>query len=130
MSTFSDNREIFYVFFSRGRGGAKRDHPETARALNRALNFYMLLGAAATKSTTSSASKTASARLRRPPVVALINRPTSIVRFNKVQQSGTQHGDIPPCRLLRRVYLTLSRFTSFRNTFFSPHSFLFLQSHT
>jgi hypothetical protein len=41
---------------------------ETARALN----FYTLLGAAAAESTTSSASKTASARLPRPLVVALI----------------------------------------------------------
>jgi len=74
----------------------------------RALNFYTLLGAAATKSTTSSVSKTASARLLRPPVVALISRPASIVRFNKVQQSGTQHGSISPRRLklLHHVYLT------------------------
>jgi len=61
--------------------------PETASALN----FYALLGAAAAKSTTSSALKTASARLSRPPFVALINRPASIVRFNKVQQSGARN---------------------------------------
>jgi len=81
--------------------------PETASALN----FYALLGAAAAKSTTSSALKTASARLSRPPFVASINRPASIVRFNKVQQSGTQHGGILPASrraLLRRIYLTRS----------------------
>lgn len=75
-----------------------------------ALNFYTLLDTAAAKSTTLSASKTACARLPRPPVVALINQPTSIVKFNKVQQSGTQHdGILSRGKLLRRTYLTLLR---------------------
>lgn len=105
LSTFSDgiltvNFPHFPLWEGCGRkGGDRRGRSGTTRALN----FYTLLGAAAVKSTTSSASKTASARLPRPPVVALINRPASIVRFNKVQQSGTQHG-ISPCRVKRLSY--------------------------
>lgn len=86
-----------------GERGGRRGRSETTRALN----FYTLLGAAAAKSTTSSVSKTASARLPRPPVVALINRPASIVRFNKVQQSGTQHG--AHFALSRKAFILPSR---------------------
>lgn len=110
IANFSHFHSKFFTF-SRV---CKRGRSETTHLLN----FYTLLGAAAAKSTTLSASKTASARLPRPPVVALINRPASIVRFNKVQQSGTQHDDIlSRGKLLRRTYLTLLRH-------FTKHIFL------
>lgn len=107
MSTLSSRRYFltdreFFTFSCDCRRGRS--------ATTRALNFYTLLGAAAVKSTTLPASKTASARLPRPLVVALINRPASIVRFNKVQQSGTQHdGILSRGKLLRCTYLTLLR---------------------
>lgn len=107
-STFCYGPRIFHIFipnFSYFLAIA-----DVAVSRQFALNFYMLLDTAAAKSTTLSASKTASARLPRPPVVALINRPTSIVRFKKVQQSGTQHdGILSRGKLLRRTYLTLLR---------------------
>lgn len=118
---FLTDKEFSTFFLAMGTG--RRSCLETTRALN----FYTLLGAAVAKSTTLSASKTASARLPRPPVVALISRPASIVRFNKVQQSGTQHGGISPRRLklLHHVYLTFHILHRFE-IHFSPDNFLFL----
>ena len=124
VDVFWRTRNFPHFFLAMGTG--RRSCLETTRALN----FYTLLGAAVAKSTTLSASKTASARLPRPPVVALISRPASIVRFNKVQQSGTQHGGISPRRLklLHHVYLTFHVLHRFE-IHFSPRIIFFFYNY-
>lgn len=109
----------FYSEFSTFPRDGRRGRSETARALN----FYALLGAAAAKSTTSSAPKTASARLPRSSVT-LINPLGSIVRFNKVQQSRTQRDGIS---ILSRCFYvaSITRVLRHCETYFSLHNFLF-----
>lgn len=113
-----ESSTFFYRLFHKDFSTFSRDGRRGRSTTARALNFYTLLGAAAAKSTISPASKTASARLPRSPVVALINRLASIVRFNKVQQSGTQYDGVLPHSVAKRFY---TAFISYPPTYSESH---------